>query len=116
MLYTALILGLVGSLHCVGMCGPIAFLLPLDRSSKFKSIIQTLSYHTGRLFTYGLIGLLFGFIGERLWLFGFQQQLSILIGILMIAAVLFPLGLSKRNIIMKWMHCKLMVEQNILIE
>ncbi|MCB0468884.1 MAG: sulfite exporter TauE/SafE family protein, partial [Aequorivita sp.] len=33
MLYTALIFGLLGSFHCVGMCGPIAFLLPVDRSN-----------------------------------------------------------------------------------
>ncbi|NNK40536.1 MAG: sulfite exporter TauE/SafE family protein, partial [Winogradskyella sp.] len=30
MLLSAFILGLLGSLHCVGMCGPIAFMLPVD--------------------------------------------------------------------------------------
>ena len=37
MIATAFILGLLGSFHCVGMCGPIAFLLPLDRQSNSKN-------------------------------------------------------------------------------
>ena len=53
-------------------------------------ILQTILYHTGRLLSYGLIGLVFGFIGKGLYLAGFQQRLSILAGILMIVAVLIP--------------------------
>jgi len=49
MLLSALILGLLGSLHCVGMCGPIAFMLPVDRSNNFKKILQIGSYHLGRI-------------------------------------------------------------------
>ena len=49
MLWTALVLGLAGSFHCIGMCGPIAFVLPVDRSSKSKLIFQTFLYHFGRL-------------------------------------------------------------------
>lgn len=89
--YTAFILGLLGSFHCIGMCGPIAFVLPLDRSSKSKMILQTFLYHLGRLFTYSLIGLFFGFLGKGLYLAGFQQRLSILMGIIMILAVIIPL-------------------------
>ena len=90
MLITALIFGLLGSFHCVGMCGPIAFLLPVDRKNPVKRVLQILSYHTGRLFTYGTIGLLFGFLGRRLDLFGFQQHISIVIGVLMILVILLP--------------------------
>ena len=90
MLWTALIFGLLGSFHCVGMCGPIAFLLPLDRESNLKKSLQLASYHVGRLLTYGTLGLLFGFLGRRLDLFGWQQYISIAIGILMIAFVLVP--------------------------
>ena len=90
MLITALIFGLLGSFHCVGMCGPIAFLLPVDRNNPVKRVLQILSYHAGRLLTYGTIGLLFGFLGRRLDLFGFQQQISIVIGVLMILAILLP--------------------------
>jgi len=90
MLLTALIFGLLGSFHCVGMCGPIAFMLPVDRKNPIKRALQVLSYHSGRLFTYGIIGLLFGFLGRSLDLFGFQQHMSIAIGMLMILFVLLP--------------------------
>lgn len=90
MLLSALTFGLLGSFHCVGMCGPIAFMLPVDRSNNVKKISQIFIYHFGRLFAYSLIGLLFGFIGKGLYLFGLQQQLSIVIGILMIVIVLIP--------------------------
>ena len=90
MLITALVFGLLGSFHCVGMCGPIAFLLPVDRKNSLKRVLQVLSYHAGRLFTYGIIGLLFGFLGRRLQLFGLQQHISIAIGILMILIILLP--------------------------
>ena len=90
MLYSAFILGLLGSLHCVGMCGPIAFMLPVDRTNAIKKISQISIYHFGRLLSYTIIGLLFGFVGKSFYLFGFQQQLSIIIGILMIMAALLP--------------------------
>jgi sulfite exporter TauE/SafE len=90
MLFSAFILGLLGSFHCVGMCGPIAFMLPVDRSNNFKKITQIAIYHFGRLLAYSIIGLVFGFIGQRLYVFGFQQQLSISIGILMILIVIIP--------------------------
>ncbi|MDV7139859.1 sulfite exporter TauE/SafE family protein [Maribacter sp. TH_r10] len=90
MLLSALVLGLMGSLHCVGMCGPIAFMLPVDRNNNLKKIFQITLYHTGRLLAYGLIGLVFGLLGKGLYVFGMQQKLSIIIGILMIVVVLIP--------------------------
>ena len=90
MLVSALILGLLGSLHCVGMCGPIAFMLPVDRSNSFKKVSQIGMYHFGRLLAYSLIGLVFGLLGKSFYLFGLQQQLSIIIGILMIVVVILP--------------------------
>lgn len=90
MLYTAFILGLLGSLHCLGMCGPIAFMLPLDRTNQVKQFFQLMSYHSGRLLTYGLLGVLFGLLGRGFELFVFQQHLSIFTGALMIIIILFP--------------------------
>ena len=90
MLVSALLLGLLGSFHCVGMCGPIAFMLPVDRQNSFKKVIQISIYHFGRLLTYSLIGLIFGLVGKSLYIFGIQQQLSIAIGVLMIVIVLIP--------------------------
>lgn len=98
MLITALIFGLLGSFHCVGMCGPIAFLLPVDRNNPVKRVFQIVSYHAGRLLTYGTVGLLFGFLGRRLDLFGFQQHISIAIGVLMILVIRLPSNVfSKYN-------------------
>lgn len=90
MLLSAIILGLLGSLHCIGMCGPIAFLLPVDRTNSFKKFTQIFIYHLGRLVAYGTIGLVFGFLGKGLYVFGMQQRLSIFIGIMMILVVLLP--------------------------
>ena len=90
MLYTALIFGLLGSFHCVGMCGPIAFLLPVDRSNNFKKLGQIFLYHFGRILAYSILGLVFGLLGNSLNLFGFQQQLSIIIGFLMLLVIFLP--------------------------
>src|SRR5690606_28015990 len=98
MLWTALIFGLLGSFHCIGMCGPIAFMLPVSRDNKFKKIFQIFLYHSGRLLAYSLIGLAFGLLGKSLNLFGLQQQLSIFIGALMILVIILPLiGVRKLN-------------------
>ena len=96
MIWSAIVFGLLGSLHCVGMCGPIAFLLPLNRESRVKRFFQLASYHTGRLTTYALLGAVVGLVGKSLNLFGFQQQLSIIIGVLMIVVVLIPVKVFNR--------------------
>ena len=90
MILSAIILGLMGSLHCVGMCGPIAFMLPVDRTNNFKKISQIFIFHFGRLMAYSIMGILFGFIGKGLYVFGIQQKLSIIIGVLMIVVILIP--------------------------
>jgi sulfite exporter TauE/SafE len=90
MILSAVILGLMGSLHCVGMCGPIAFMLPVDQTNNYKKFGQIFIYHFGRLVAYGIIGLVFGFLGKGLSIFGAQQKLSIAIGIIMILVVLIP--------------------------
>ena len=90
MFWSALIFGLLGSFHCIGMCGPIAFMLPVDRTSSFKKVTQIAIYHFGRLLAYSIIGLIFGLAGKGLYIFGLQQQLSIIIGSLIILIVLIP--------------------------
>jgi len=90
MLISALIFGLLGSFHCVGMCGPIAFLLPVDHKNNVRKLGQISLYHFGRLSSYAIIGLLFGLLGKSFSLFGLQQQLSILVGALMILVILLP--------------------------
>ena len=89
-LFTALTIGLIGSLHCAGMCGPIAIALPLIKESWLKKISGGLFYNFGRIFTYGVLGALFGLLGRGIKIAGLQQWASIAIGIVMILSVLFP--------------------------
>ncbi|WP_264529636.1 sulfite exporter TauE/SafE family protein [Flavobacterium sp. N502540] len=90
MLYSAFIFGLISSLHCIGMCGPIAMMLPVDRQNEAKKVIQISTYHLGRLTAYATIGLIFGLLGRGFFLAGLQQKMSIFIGLAMIAIVLIP--------------------------
>lgn len=84
MLYTALLFGLLSSLHCVGMCGPIALMLPVGNAKGIAKYSRIALYHLGRLIAYASIGLLFGLVGRGLFLAGVQQRLSIVIGVAMI--------------------------------
>lgn len=90
MLYTALIFGLLSSFHCIGMCGPIAMMLPVDRSNPAKKVTQILSYHLGRISAYAAIGFVFGLLGKGFFMAGMQQKLSVIIGVLMIVAIVIP--------------------------
>ena len=87
----AFTLGLVGSLHCVGMCGPIALLIPLQRQHKGFRYLQLGAYFTGKTLAYSLIGLLFGLVGEGLFIAEYQQEFSILAGLVMVSMGLFSL-------------------------
>ena len=90
MLYTAFLFGLISSFHCIGMCGPIAMMLPVDSHNPAKKVMQILTYHLGRLSAYASIGLVFGLLGRGLYLAGFQQKMSIFIGVAMILVVVIP--------------------------
>lgn len=72
------------------MCGPIAMMLPVDRNNATKKATQVLTYHIGRLTAYGTIGLIFGLVGKGFFIAGIQQNLSIFIGVAMIAVILIP--------------------------
>ncbi len=90
MLYSAFIFGLISSLHCIGMCGPIALMIPVDRTNPTKKATQISTYHLGRLTAYACIGFIFGLVGKGFFLAGIQQRLSIFIGVAMIITILTP--------------------------
>lgn len=77
----AFILGVISNLHCLGMCGPIALAIPLNRSSKSEMLFGILQYHIGRVLVYGILGYLVGYIGMGIKLFGVLQAISIIAGI-----------------------------------
>ena len=89
-LITALVLGLMGSFHCVGMCGPIALSLPLRGDNFGQKITGGLLYNLGRTTTYGVMGAFFGLVGQSFHFLGFQQWISVIMGSLMIGSVLLP--------------------------
>jgi uncharacterized protein len=85
---TAFVLGLTSSLHCVGMCGPIALAMPGRGRSLAQVLPGRLSYHLGRLTTYATLGALVGLFGEGFSLAGYQQGLSIALGVLLLLLAL----------------------------
>jgi hypothetical protein len=89
MFYLAFSLGMMSSLHCVGMCGPIALALPVHQRSKFGKLTGILMYNSGRAFTYTFLGFLLGFVGNALNLAGLQRSLSIGTGVVMLGAVAY---------------------------
>ena len=84
----AISLGLLGSFHCIGMCGPIALALPIHQYSPIKKYLGLFLYNLGRVTTYTFLGVLFGFLGQSFFLGGFQQILSIAIGVLLLLSVI----------------------------
>lgn len=89
-LISAFVLGIMGSFHCAGMCGPIAVALPLHGNTLMQKIFGGVLYNAGRTITYGIMGALFGMLGQGIHLLGFQQKVSVVMGALMIISVLFP--------------------------
>jgi sulfite exporter TauE/SafE len=88
-------IGLAGSLHCVGMCGPLAMALPMGQG-RDQQILNILLYNSGRAITYGLLGLLFGWLGNNFFIAGYQQVLSISVGIGIL--LLYFINSSKTNL------------------
>ncbi|MBL4705396.1 MAG: sulfite exporter TauE/SafE family protein [Flavobacteriales bacterium] len=86
----ALLLGLLSNLHCLGMCGPIAFVLPLDRTSEFRKIFGIGIYNIGRIISYATLGGLFGLFGRGLQLGRFQQYTAISFGLIILIWIYLP--------------------------
>lgn len=82
--------GFVGSIHCVGMCGPLAMSLPGAGAARWRYLGERLIYNLGRAVTYTLLGGLFGALGLLVALAGYQQWLSLGIGVIMVLSVLVP--------------------------
>ncbi|HNP33531.1 MAG TPA: sulfite exporter TauE/SafE family protein [Flavobacterium sp.] len=96
MLTAAFFLGLISSLHCIGMCGPIAMMLPVSQRNPERKAVQIIIYHLGRIVSYSIIGLLFGILGRGFYMAGIQQQLSIFAGVAMIVIIALPANVFAR--------------------
>jgi sulfite exporter TauE/SafE len=87
-LFSGFLIGFLGSIHCIGMCGPIALTLPA--STRYQFVAGRALYNLGRVVTYSGMGAVAGFFGRGLHLAGLQQTASIVIGVLLVLTVLFP--------------------------
>ena len=85
MIWTAFILGLVGSVHCVGMCGPLALAVPFASCQESRQNLARVLYNVGRIVTYALIGAIVGALGQAFVLPGLQRWISVGGGLLIIA-------------------------------
>lgn len=92
MLYTAFMFGLLGSLHCVGMCGPLTLAMPFGQRG--DRLLRVLTYNGGRILTYGMLGALMGFLGQGIFLVGLQSWLTLALGIVLVAIGLFSVQLE----------------------
>lgn len=100
---SGLVMGGVGSLHCVGMCGPIALSLPSVNSSASSRFLGTLLYNTGRVVTYAVLGAILGMIGYSLVMMGFQKWLTITVGAGMLVFLFLPSQFKNRGGNLKFM-------------
>ncbi len=93
---SAITLGFLGSFHCIGMCGAIALSLPVQHFSGFQRILGIFLYNIGRVITYGVMGAALGSLGGTFNFMGWQQSISILLGLLLI--VVFVLAIRNKQI------------------
>lgn len=96
MIWIAFTLGIIGSMHCIGMCGPLAIAF-CDRpeASTQQKLVSAFSYNFGRTITYATVGAIFGMIGSLLWIVDMQKFLSIALGLLMVISFLLSIDLER---------------------
>ena len=90
----AFALGLLGSLHCAAMCGPLMLALPVPPGGPARFLLGRLAYQLGRITTYALLGVLAGVIGKSLFLAGVQRWLSIALGLAILLGFLIAKKIS----------------------
>lgn len=109
MVYSVFLLGLLGSWHCIGMCGPIGMVIPVPRE---KRIIGFFIYHSGRIGLYAAFGALLGFVGYSAALFEVQRTATLVMGVVVIAISVAPFlskGLKQAyfsSSLMRWVKAK----------
>jgi sulfite exporter TauE/SafE len=101
-LWTAFLLGLAGSLHCAGMCGPLVLALAKARPRTMRESTGRVCYHLGRVASYGLLGLALGLMGQVAAPAGFQRWLSIALGIGLLGGLLTSAKLPLAAPVVKW--------------
>ena len=83
------LMGLIGSVHCIGMCGPLVMALPISQQTNFQKWQSILLYHAGKISSYTILGILLGLFGSQLPVYGVQENLSIVMGSIMLLYVVY---------------------------
>ncbi|MCB0696785.1 MAG: sulfite exporter TauE/SafE family protein [Chitinophagaceae bacterium] len=95
------LMGLTGSLHCAGMCGPIIWVMPFQQLSGFKKWLGIALYHVGRITVYAALGvLLFSF--KSMFNPQLQQYVSIVLGGTLLIAGIISFFPGKLTIRLPW--------------
>ena len=87
-LWTAFLLGFVGSAHCAGMCGPLVLALPHWGRGQGSFLAGRLLYNFGRIVTYALMGAVFGLLGQGVAFAGLQRWVSLVLGTIILVGVI----------------------------
>ena len=93
--------GLMGSVHCAGMCGPICMTMPLRPGLRWWGLLQ---YNLGRIATYAALGAVFGLLGAGIRIAGLQAGISIFAGLLMIIIALLSVDVESK--MARWLPLK----------
>lgn len=95
MWYVAFTLGLFGSLHCVGMCGPLAIAFcGTNHDSASQKLVSGLGYNIGRTITYAMLGLVFGLLGSFFFVADIQKALSIVLGGILVFSFMMSIDID----------------------
>jgi len=92
----ALVAGLVTSVHCVGMCGPIACGLAAMPANERERMLAATAYHGSRLTSYAIVGAICGAVGKQPLQWVFDSPVVILPWILVGVFLIFAFALEKR--------------------
>ncbi len=83
----------MGSLHCIGMCGPLVLAsYSVKKDSGLSLFVHTFSYHAGRIGGYMLLGLIFGLLGTVAVFTDGQRILSITLGTVLVVMAVFSIN------------------------
>lgn len=93
---TGLSVGFLGSFHCIGMCGPIALSLPVHSYGRARKYSSIALYTIGRAVSYGVLGMILGFIGSQFRIWGLQQFISIAAGVLILLFILSNFSIAPK--------------------
>lgn len=101
-LSTGLWLGLGSASHCLGMCGPIAMVLPFKNANGSYKWFAMALYHTGRMLTYIILGIVIGIIGSLFRWQGIGAWISIVTGIMLLGYAFKYAGLFRISTKISW--------------